>query len=145
MVVLATRPAGRLFVRLDTTATITPDAAAAPSTEAAAPSRKPPARAAINPLRSRASTSTNSPATSGSTDHDTPRTMGRGELRLIASTVTVASTPMRQVGAPSWIFSADTASRTIAVRPMPASTVQPPAERLGWATPQAQSPASALR
>ena len=52
---------------------------------------------------------------------------------------------MTQVGAPSWMSSAETTSRTAAVRTSPTSAVQPPAESFGCSTPQSHAVASAAR
>ncbi len=100
------------------------------------------ASASMSPVRPTASTRMNSPATSGSTAHDTSLTTGHGERRRKAVTASVVATPSTQVGAPSGASSAETTRSASAVTTMPPSAVQPPADSLGCGTAGAQVAAS---
>ncbi len=100
---------------------------------------------AIRPVWATPSTSTNRPATRGSTDQETPFSTGRGEARLRISTTRVVRTPRMAVGRPSCRFSDDTTSSVTAVTPMPARAVQAPGVMGGCWTRPAQAPPSRSR
>ena len=140
LTVAAISPAGRLFIRFDANATTTP----APKAVGAArlPRRHEAARverSAARRFARRAATSTNNPATSGSTPHDISRSTGSGDCRLMTSTTTVTAVPAMNVGRPS----CSRAPRRRAARrlsaQMPAAT-HPAAERQRTAAKSLKSP-----
>ena len=137
--VLATRPAGRLFIRLDPSARIVPEAAA-PAAGCPAAARSSRATWPITPVRSSASTSTNSPATSGSTLHATDRATATGERLASRDTPSTVATPAMPVGKPSGRSSADITISSTAVAAMPAEAALPPRVSGSRCTSYAQAP-----
>lgn len=83
--VLATNPAGRPFIRFKAKASTVPDSAASRAGPCASDASTA-ATCAITRVRSSASTSTKSPATSGSTLHETPRINSMGYARARSQT-----------------------------------------------------------
>jgi hypothetical protein len=64
-----------------------------------------------------------SPATSGSTDHDTCFNTGIGDWRPITSTMTVTTVPATKIGSPRSRPKADAPSNTTAVSTMPPASL----------------------
>src|ERR1700733_4385866 len=121
-------PTGKLFIPFESNATA----------DAATPFAIQLAQAEMRctpsiPIRSsppfcNASTITKSPATSGSTDHDTPFAIFSGSLRSLHATTAIASTAAQQVGAPSENPSAEDATSAAAAIANPASANFPSVE-----------------
>ena len=98
--------------------------------------------AVMAPVASSASTSTKRPATSGSTDHDTPAIVGHGDVRDSSVTTTTVATPQTAVGRPSGRSRAETTRSATAVRPSPVSAVTPPFVQRSTSTQHSQVAAS---
>ena len=86
------------------------------------------------PVVSSASTSTNRPATSGSTAQEMPFTVSVGPSRLIASTTITVAKPATKVGRPSWMSSADDAMSAMPVATIPRAATLPLFESVGGST-----------
>ncbi len=99
--------------------------------------------AATAPVRDTPSTSTNRPATSGSTLHDTPISRGIGDDRLRSVTSNAVAPPQIAVGSPSSTPEAEAPSSDSAVAPLPIAAAIPPALSAGVSTslemPEARS------
>ena len=85
----------------------------------------------ISPVLSSASTSTNNPATSGSTAQEMPFSVAQGACARANRTTAAVRRPAIAVGRPSWMSSADEPSRTSAVAAMPSAAVFPPPDKRG--------------
>ncbi|KAG0919364.1 hypothetical protein G6F31_021145 [Rhizopus arrhizus] len=93
------------------------------------------------PVCAPASTSPNRPATSGSTPHDTWRSIGSGLRRCRIATTATLSAPAQNVARPSGPFSAEVTSSTLPVNRTPSALSRPPsvsgrcsgAATSGWA------------
>ena len=121
-------------MRLHSTAISTPAPQAVSAAEAWAAACSPSLIIRINPVRSSASTSTKSPATSGSTAQDTDFTVSQGEVRSTSSTIATVTRPQTAVGRPSWRSNAEEISRATAVSRMPAPASLPAPVRAGTST-----------
>ena len=113
----AMRPTGRLFMTLQARASIVPTASVIAGEPLAA--RRTLVSSPIAPALSIASTSTNSPATSGNTSQEIPRTMVRGLRCDTAKTMQAVAQPAISVGKPSGKPNAEHASKAAPVQTMP--------------------------
>src|ERR1700744_1643102 len=122
------RPTGRLFIRLDPAATARPLPQAVPATEWPGPRCRTSVNIAISPDFVKASTITNSPATSGMTDQDTPRITCQGLVLARTMTTTDVKMPVTAVGRPSCQSSPEAVSKTTPVTPIPQRAVLAPGD-----------------
>jgi len=113
------RPAGRLFITLQSSATPMPIAQAVLVTDCSAPVLRSAVSQRVTPVLLRAPTKMNNPATRGSTDQDTFLMISTGLLRAVTNTTMAVSVPVIAVGKPSGESSAEATSSATAVMPMP--------------------------
>ncbi len=141
----ATRPAGRLFIRLDANATIAPAPHAVARGAAWAAARRVSVRAAIRPVWPTPATSTNRPATRASTLHDTCCSRAHGASRRVACTAPIAIAEAISVGAPSGKPRADAASIASTTPAMPTAASRPVPDNAGTCGSDSTGAASSPR
>src|SRR3984957_18356341 len=141
VVVAAINPVGRLLIRFETRAATMPPPqdVACGETSAARLSRS--ASAGSTPVWFSPSTRMNSPATSGSTDHETSLSTGIGDFRPSNSTIAVTIAPQTKVGRPRSRPTAEAARRTTAVAAIPKATIAAPRfNATGLSSPSTRPP-----